>query len=138
MSAAPKQPAQADSTTDLPSVDLQATVNICKAADFRSRNWGNHQLALRELADWVAKLHVGEKGAGEVWAPATFGGTRRLANMVQGVELAVFDSDAGHTLADIEAAFLRVGWYARIIPSSSWGKTETEASADHYDQWVKE
>lgn len=51
-------------------------------------------------------------------------------------DLAVFDSDAGHTLAEIRAAFQRLGWYARIIPSSSWGRCETEASADHYDAWV--
>jgi len=138
MSAAPMQPTPAGVIADLSSVDPQAIVNICKAARFDSKNWGNHPIALRALADWVSKLHVGEKGTGEAWAPATFGGKQRLANMVQGVDLAVFDSDAGHTLADLKAAFLRVGWYARIIPSSSWGTTETEASADHYDAWVKE
>src|SRR3954463_9191059 len=108
MSAAPMQPTPAGVIADLSSVDPQAIVNICKAARFDSKNWGNHPIALRALADWVSNSHAGEKGTGEAWAPATFGGKQRLANMVQGVDLAVFDSDAGHTLADLKAAFLRV------------------------------
>jgi hypothetical protein len=118
------------------TVDPAQIVNICKAAHLRSKDWGNHRMALHALVEWVSKLHVGEKSDGEVWAPATFGGKRRLAGMVQGVDLAVFDSDAGHTLAEIEAAIRRTGWYARIVPSSSWGRDVTEASADHYDEWA--
>lgn len=117
-------------------VDPAQIIHVAKAAHYRSQQWGNHQLALRSLADWVSTLRVGEKSNGEVWAPATFRGKQRLANMVEGVELAVFDSDAGHTLAEIEAAIRRTGWYACIIPSSSWGKDVTEASEDHYDAWV--
>ena len=119
MSAVPKQPERADGIADLSRVDLSATVNFCKAAYAHSKNWGNHQLALQELIKWVAKLHVGEKSSGEVWAPATFGGKQRLANMVEGVDLAVFDSDAGHTLAELRVAFRNTGWHAWIIPSSS-------------------
>jgi predicted P-loop ATPase len=120
------------------TVDPAQIIKISRAANLRSQQWGNCQLALSALVDWVSKLHVGEKSDGAVWAPATFGGKRRLANMVEGVELAVFDSDAGHTLAQLKVRFQLLGWYACIIPSSSWGKDITECSADHYDDWVKE
>lgn len=118
------------------TVDPAQIIQVSKAPDFRSTHWGNHELALAQLLAWVSKLRPGDKSQGEVWAPATLDGTRRVASNVQGTYLAVFDSDAGHTLAELKAAFKNTGWYARIIPSSSWGKTETEASADHYDDWV--
>jgi hypothetical protein len=120
------------------TVDPAQIIQVSKAASLHSKNWGNHQLALQALLDWVSRLRPGEKSDGEVWAPATFGGKQRLASMVQGVDLAVFDSDAGHTLDQLKAAYRNTGWYACIIPSSSWGKDITEASADHYDAWVAE
>jgi predicted P-loop ATPase len=120
------------------SVDPGTFIQFSKASHLRSTSWGNHALALRELLDWVTKLRPGDKADGEVWAPATMKGKRRLAASADGTDLAVFDSDAGHTLAEIRAAFERLGWYARIIPSSSWGRTDTEASEDHYNAWVAE
>jgi hypothetical protein len=138
MSAVPKQPAQADGITDPRCVNPSQIIQVSKAAHFRSQEWGNHKLALSALLDWVGRLKPGDKSNGEVWAPATLTGCRRLANMVEGVDLAVFDSDAGHTLAEIKARFEAVGWYARIIPSSSWGKNITEASDDHYKAWAAE
>jgi hypothetical protein len=138
MSAVPKQPAQADGIADPRQVDLSATINVSKASHRDSKNWGNTQLALQELIEWISQLTLGDKSQGEVWAPATLSGERRLASNVLGTDLAVFDSDAGHTLDELKAAFTTTGWYARIIPSSSWGKDETEASADPFDAWVKE
>lgn len=111
-------------------------IRFSKATNLRSMEWGNAQLALHELIQWVGKLHVGDKSQGAVWAPATLNAKRRLAGNVEGTDLAVFDSDAGHTLAEIKAAFERTGWYARIIPSSSWGTTITEANGDQFDEWA--
>jgi hypothetical protein len=51
MTAAPKQPAQADALADLRQVDLSATVTVSKASHRDSKNWGNHQLAIQELID---------------------------------------------------------------------------------------
>jgi hypothetical protein len=120
------------------TIDPAQIIQVSKAPHFRSTNWGNHELALSALLEWVSKLRVGDKSNGEVWAPATLEGFRRIATEVQGTHLAVFDSDAGHTLAQLKAAFQTTGWAAFIIPSSSWGKTETEGSADHYDAWRME
>jgi predicted P-loop ATPase len=120
------------------TVSPATPIQVSKAPSLRSLKWGNHDLALQALLDWIGKLRVGDKSTGEVWAPATLRGSRRVATDVLGTHLAVFDSDAGHTLAELVARFEAVGWYARIIPSSSWGKDETEASADHYDAWVAE
>jgi hypothetical protein len=117
-------------------VDLNALVTVSKASGLKSRQWGSHELALHALLDEVSKLQAGKKGAGAVWAPATLVGEKRAASQVLYTDLIVFDSDAGHALAEIKARFESVGWYARIIPSSSWGTTETEASADHYNAWV--
>jgi P4 family phage/plasmid primase-like protien len=137
MSAVPKQPAQADATTNPQRVDPAATIiNVSKAAHYRSTEWGNQPIALRALLDWVSELHVGKKSSGEVWAPATLDGPRRLATKVLGTDLIVFDSDAGHPLPQIKAQVEQLGWYARIIPSSSWNTTETDTSADKFDAWV--
>ena len=137
MSAVPKQPAQADDLTDPQRVDPAATIiNVSKAAHYRSTEWGNQPIALRALLDWVSELHVGKKSSGEVWAPATLDGPRRLATKVLGTDLIVFDSDAGHPLPQIKAQVEQLGWYARIIPSSSWNTTETDTSADKFDAWV--
>jgi predicted P-loop ATPase len=111
-------------------------VQISKASHLRSQEWGSATLALAALNEWIGRLRAGNKADGEVWAPATLIGRRRTANQVLHTDLIVFDSDAGHTLAEIAARFEAVGWYARIIPSSSWGRCETEASADHYDAWA--
>jgi predicted P-loop ATPase len=123
--------------TPLPApVTPSHPVQISKANHLRSQNWGSHELALAALLEWISKLRAGNKADGEVWAPAALIGRRRAANQVLHTDLIVFDSDAGHTLAEITARFTEIGWYARIIPSSSWGKDETEASADHFDAWV--
>lgn len=111
-------------------------VKISKADNLHSVQWGSHQLALQALLAWISKLRVGDKSQGEVWAPATLTAKRRLASNVEGTDLAVFDSDAGHTLEELKAAFTATGWYARIIPSSSWGTTITEASEDHFNEWA--
>jgi len=119
------------------AVDPTTTIQFSKASHLRSTKWGNEKLALGALLEWIVKLRPGDKSQGEVWAPATLRGPRRLASNAEGTDLAVFDSDAGHKLAELKARFEALGWYARIIPSSSWGKIDTEASAEHYDAWVE-
>jgi len=136
MSAVPKQPAQADGITDLPSVDLSATITVSKAGGKKSQDWKKVTTSLGALLTNLKDIQVGKKGDGNAWTPATFRFERRLACYALETHLLVLDSDAGTSLAKLRARFEALGLYAVIIPSSSWGRDDTEASEDHYSAWV--
>jgi hypothetical protein len=138
MTAAPKQPEQADGVTDLPSVDLSAIVTVSKAPNKGSQSWEKVETSLGELLTNLKKLEVGKKGDDNVWAPATFKFSRRKAEYALETHLLVLDSDAGHTLPVLRSRVEALGWYAVIIPSPSWGSDVSEISGDAYDRWAAE
>src|SRR4051812_42942425 len=108
MSAVPKQPAQADGTTDLRRVDLTARITISKASGKKSQDWKKVPTSLGALLTSLKDIQVGKKGDGKAWAPATFNGSQltfngspRKAEYALETHLLVLDSDAGHPMAKL-------------------------------------
>lgn len=118
-----------------PVVDLDINITFSSATHRDSQNWQARTAKRSALIATLSNLKVGRKSDGDVWAPATFDGGQRKAAMALGTFIAPFDADSGHTADQLSAKFTAIGWYAAIIPSSSWGTTVSEIRATAYEHW---
>lgn len=119
-----------------PMVDLDAPISFSVAKHRESHDWKKRTATRRWLVESLTRLQVGKKSEGSVWAPAVFAGGQRKAALARIIAVLTWDSDAGHTADELAGKIEAIGWYAAIIPSSSWGSTLSEVSADAYERWA--
>jgi Protein of unknown function (DUF3987) len=97
-------------------------------ADRRSISWS-------ALAQMLATAAVGQKD-GACYTPATFSGVARRMDQATQIDVAVLDSDTGHTLEQIRAAIKAKGWAAIIHSTYSHLTNQTIIAAEPADKWL--
>lgn len=87
-----------------------------------------------ELAQLFTTPTIGPK-AGPCFTPAVFRGTERKMDDADQIDVAILDSDCGHTLAEIRAAITGKGWPAVVHSTHSHLRATTETAAAPYERW---
>ena len=95
--------------------------------DVRSLTWA-------EWCELFTHHEIGPK-EGSCVVPARFRGTARRKSEADQIDLAVLDSDCGHSLAEIEAAIRAKGWRAIIHSTHSHGTDRTKASKSNWEKF---
>ncbi len=88
-----------------------------------------------ELAQLFTTPTIGPK-AGPCFTPAVFRSTERKMDVADQIDIAVLDSDCGHTLEEIRTAITGKGWPAIIHSTASHLKASTDIAAAPYDKWA--
>jgi hypothetical protein len=71
------------------------------------------EMSFAAFAEMLREPPVGQK-TGSCYTPATFSGAARRMDQAEQIDMAVLDSDCGHTLQEIEAALRKAGWAAVV------------------------
>lgn len=88
-----------------------------------------------ELAQLFTTPTIGPK-AGPCFTPAVFRSTERRMDVADQIDIAVLDSDCGHTLEEISTAITGKGWPAIIHSTASHLKATTETAAAPFEKWT--
>jgi hypothetical protein len=97
--------------------------------------WLDHRtLPWRDLTTLLTSHEVGPK-EGSCIVPASFRRGRRKKEDAERIDVAILDSDAGHTLEEIQAAIARWNWAAVIASTHSHGTTHTKVKRESWDKF---
>lgn len=100
--------------------------------------WVHKQtFSFQELAELLTKDTIGEKD-GPCYTPAVFTGTARRMNEAARIDVAVLDSDCGHTFEEIRKAIAAQNWCCIIHSTYSHETDETLIAADPCDKYMAE
>jgi hypothetical protein len=122
---------------DAQSVTPHREVTITMARSHSESIWNNTRaINFNDLAHLLSKPEVGTKN-GSCYTPATFSGNSRRKDEAVQIDVAVLDSDCGHTLKEIEDGVRGKGFRAIVHSTHSHMSTETVIKADPFDKWSK-
>jgi hypothetical protein len=114
-------------------LDRQITVTF--GTGKTQRRWTDRRtLAFGEFIKHLGRVEIGSKD-GECYVPAIFSGSSRKMDVAQRIEIAVLDSDCGHTREEIASALRSRGLAGFIHSTASHLTVETEISSKDYDRW---
>ena len=117
-----------------------ALFNITLGNSHRDTAWTvKRSLTFRELAEllWNNDAPIGRKD-GACYTPALFAGTKRLMDTATQIDVAVLDSDCGHSLDYIREGVESYGWRAIIHSTYSHMSTQTPVEAKGAEKWLAE
>jgi hypothetical protein len=110
---------------------------LTHASTHTATRWDDrHTYAFDALVQRFTAPTVGPK-EGPCYTPAVFRGTERKMDHAEEIDVAVLDSDCGHTLEEIRTAIGGKGWTAIIHSTASHLKTTTEIAAPPYEKWAE-
>jgi hypothetical protein len=97
--------------------------------------WTDRQsMTFGTLIDKLSDTRIGKKD-GDCWVPAVFSGTIRKMQFAKQIDVAVLDSDAGDTRAELADKLRAVGLAGFIHSTASHLTDSTEAAVKAYDRW---
>ena len=109
---------------------------LTHASAHTATRWDDRRAyAFDELTQLFTTPTVGPK-AGPCYTPAVFRTPERKMDYADQIDVAVLDSDCGHTLAEIHAAITGKGWPAIIHSTASHLKATTDIAAAPYEKWA--
>lgn len=115
---------------------VTARTYACTFGSYMDKAWTDRrELPWAELASLLVQHQVGPK-EGPCIVPATFTGTRRHKNDAARIDVAMLDSDAGHTLAEIQSGLIEQGWAAIIASTHSHLTTQTRVRRGNWDKFL--
>jgi P4 family phage/plasmid primase-like protien len=117
---------------------LEATARTytCTFGHYLNKDWTDRRaLTWPELVAILTQHQDGPK-EGTCFVPATFTGKHRHKNDAARIDIAVLDSDAGHTLVEIKTALAEQGWAAVIASTHSHQTTRTKAKRGNWDKFL--
>lgn len=119
-----------------PATDTDITITFGNGKSHL--RWSDRRtMRFDEFARILQDSPVGVKD-GACYTPASLRGTRRHLTETDQIDIAVLDSDSGHTLEEISAAVKKRGWECVIHSTFSHMTDETLVSASAYDKWRAE
>lgn len=109
---------------------------LTHAASHTATRWDDKRtFTFDKLTQLFTTPKVGPK-AGPCYTPAVFRGTERKMDDADQIDVAVLDSDCGHTLEEIRAAITGKDWPAVIHSTASHLKAVTEIAAAPFEKWA--
>jgi hypothetical protein len=115
-----------------------ANINITVGPSHRTMRWTDRRtLTFEEFSAFLYNngAPVGTKD-GECFTPALFTGAARRMDHASQIDVAVLDSDCGHTLAQIELSVRAHGWRAIVHSTYSHMTSTSTVSADAAEAWL--
>ena len=95
------------------------------------------EMTFAAFAEMLREPPVGQK-TGSCYTPATFSGAARRMDQAEQIDMAVLDSDCGHTLQEIEAALRKAGWAAVVHSTYNHLNDQTAIAAAPAEKWLAE
>ena len=113
-------------------------VTLTFARSPREQVWNDvRTMSFSQLAKCLSAPHVGDK-AGPCYTPAKFVGTARKMDQSAAIDVAVLDSDCGHSLVEIVESIKRKGYRAIVHSTHGHMATETLIAAVAFEKWGPE
>ena len=114
----------------------EKTFTFTQAHSHTETKWDDRRTCeFDELAQLFTVPTIGPK-AGPCFTPAVFRSTERKMDVADQIDVAVLDSDCGHSLKEIHAAITGKGWPAIIHSTASHLKATTDIAAAPYEKWA--
>lgn len=122
------------SLTDLTGFD--GTIHATFSRSHVEVRWTDRrEMTFAAFAALLREPPVGQK-TGSCYTPAIFTGSARRMDQAEQIDMAVLDSDCGHTREEIEAALQRQGWSGVIHSTFNHLNDQTAIAAAPVEKWL--
>jgi hypothetical protein len=112
-------------------------INFTYGQTERQTRWDDQRtLSWEDFSKLFETAPIGPK-SGTCFTPAVFSGFQRKMDQAESIDIAVLDSDAGHTLDEIREAIDLKGWRAIVHSTHSHQTSQTVVAADGADTWMQ-
>jgi len=113
------------------------TITATFSPSHTSMRWdGRKTMSFEDFYEQLANPTVGQKH-GPCYTPAVFTGYARRLDQAAEIDMAVLDSDCGHTLDEIADAVEGIGWLCIIHSTFNHLQTQTTVAAEPLEKWQR-
>ncbi len=118
-----------------PNLKAPVMINLTFGKSHTEIRWTDRrEMSFADFAKILSSAKVGNKN-GECYTPAVFTGTARRMDQAESIDVAVLDSDCGHTLIEIRDALKKQNWSAIIHSTHSHLSDTTLLAAQPFEKW---